>query len=345
MNASREDRELRAYVAAYTDETRALRPDAIARRQPPPYAALSHGAGGIAYMYGHLDDHRRAREWLDALLADRRRDAYALEGHPQAPSALLYGRAGLHWLSAWLGGPRRERSIATFVQLARRCTDTLDFVAGAPGLLAGARSLLAREPHPRLHELAHELASRIVARVRRRRAWKSVDAFGFAHGWPGALYSLLAWIEHTREQPPRWLIASLDRLRRAWSPNDVPDPDFAASWCNGAAGTVLLWTRAFVVCRDEAFLIAARAAARVAIAVDEQRNYVCCGRAGIAHALRTLAQYDRRESWIVAARRLVLAAVRPQPMAWPNGLLLGHPGIVCLASALARDQLPTLPIA
>ncbi|MGE5184318.1 MAG: lanthionine synthetase LanC family protein, partial [Acidobacteriota bacterium] len=334
MRASAEDRVLRAYVEAYSGEVAALRGHDVSRRQPPPYSALAHGAGGIAYMWWQLGDVHRARRWLAALIADRRRAAYAVSGVQPPASALLYGRAGLHWLAAATGA-----STAPFVRLARRPADDVELVQGAPGLLAGARLLLAHEPDAAVHAVARALAERILARVRTRsrRPWRSTDAFGFAHGWPGALGSLLAWLAFTREPPPRWLVASLHRLRRAWSPRDA-DPRFAASWCNGAAGTLLLWTAAFAATGDDAFLAAARTAAVAALAADEQRSYVCCGRAGIAFALLSLARHDPAERWIGHARRLAVAAAEPQPMTWPNGLYFGHPGIVCLAAQLACDR-------
>jgi hypothetical protein len=332
------------YIAAYVEEVGESRYSELRSGQVAPHASLARGAGGVAYMLWRLGRMDEARTWVTALLADRARNAYHYGRFAPPTSSYMYGRAGLQWLRALIGGPGRARAIGDYLRLARQAKRKSDFMQSAAGHLTAARLLLAQGEHDELRVVAELLAATLMERVRVRskRPWRPADAHGFAFGWPGVLHAVLAWLELAKQRPPRWLVGSLLRLRRVWA-TSTPDPGFLASWCNGAAGTTMLWARAFACTQDQELLDAARDGARRALAVDERRNYLCCGLGGVAYALLAVARVDVRGDWYDLARRRGLAAITPQGMTWPNGLYLGHPGLVCLADDLARDRLSGFP--
>jgi hypothetical protein len=344
----RSRRYFEAYVRAYLGEIDDIRYADIPSLQPAPFAGLARGAGGIPYMLWRLGRARAARAWLDALRGDRRRAAYAFGEFRPVASSYMYGRAGLTWVNALAAGPAQPRPILEYVRAARAVNTVretrgvaakLAFMEHAAGHLTASRLLLAQREHPALRTLANELAARLLAgvRARARRPWTAEDAYGFAYGWSGALHSLVAWHRFAAMRLPRWLAEGLRQLATVAPVAGVPDRDFAATWCNGGAGTTLLWTETFAATGDQLFLDAARTTARAALAVDERRNYLCCGLGGVAYALLALARLDARGPWLEHAREVGLRAIEPVPMHWPNGLYLGHPGLVCLATDLASD--------
>jgi hypothetical protein len=122
-----------------------------------------------------------------------------------------------------------------------------------------------------------------------------------------------------------------------WSPEVVRFPELRASWCNGLAGSTMLWVKAFDVTGNEAFLVAARAAARALEHAPARSADLCCGIGGTAYALLELSRVDRRGPWRDEARALAVDAITRAQLRWPNGLLRGHAGLVCLASDLIGD--------
>lgn len=330
-------RALREYVSLYLDEVGSLRYRDISSIQPAPYASLARGAGGIVYLLWRHGERRKARRWLTALSADRRRSAYKYGEMDFPRSSYMYGRAGVHWLAALLD---TDRAVPAYTREGSAVVDK-SFMAGAAGYLTGARILLERKPDRSLHRRTAALAKTMLAQVHAALPWHRLEASGFAVRLPGLLHALLAWHEFAGEEVPDWLVTAMRALAEAWSLDAVPT-GFTATWCNGAVGMTLLWTKAFAVTNDEQFLAAARGMARLAISVDEQRSILCCGLAGIAYALLELSRHDptnnawREQAFDLGARAVAIAC--REPMEWPNGLYMGHPGIVCLAADLLADQ-------
>ncbi|HEY5938841.1 MAG TPA: lanthionine synthetase LanC family protein [Kofleriaceae bacterium] len=329
-------RALREYVSAYVDEVGSLRYADISSIQPPPYASLARGAGGIVYLLWRRGERRAARRWLAAARADRRRHAYQYTlDFPR--SAFMYGTAGLHWLGALL---ETEGAVPAYVRAASRLRDH-SYMAGSAGYLTGARILLERGSHPGLHRRTTTLASTLLAQVRDARPWNRLESSGFAVRLPGLLHALLAWHDFVGEDLPPWLVTAMHELVQAWTLDAVPT-GFTATWCNGATGMVLLWVKAFASTNDEQFLDAARRMAALALSEDEPRSILCCGLAGVAYSLLELARHDptnnnwREQAFDIGVR--AVAITRRTPLEWPNGLYLGHPGVVCLAADLLADE-------
>jgi hypothetical protein len=212
------------------------------------------------------------------------------------------------------------------------------------GYLTGALLLLADGPVPELDALTRSFATSLERRVRARpaRAWQRDDATRFAHGWTGALYAILAHRRWREEHLPTWLASALAQLAAVWSP---PDLSFAlrSSWCNGAAGATMLWTKVYECTGDRSFLDAARFAARVALEAGASVSSLCCGDGGVAYALLALHRVDPEQPWKSRAHEVAAAAVGRLALRWPNGLFEGHPGLVCLALDCLDDDVRGFP--
>jgi hypothetical protein len=204
-------------------------------------------------------------------------------------------------------------------------------------LLAILRSLPST---PRLRKAAAELAGTIQDRLARRvtRPWRDVDATNFAHGWPGVLYALLSWKQHEGVQVPAWLDEALQDLASRWDDRLVEAPTMRGTWCAGAAGMVMLWAKAFEVTANVRFRAIARRAGRAALRYEPVATHLCCGKGGLSYALLALDRIDPGRGWREHAIAIGVRAVQtPLQSRWPNGLLWGHPGLVCLALDLIAD--------
>jgi hypothetical protein len=316
---------LRDYIDAYRGAIEGVRYRQLEALQPAPFASISHGGGGTAYVLWRLGDRRSARAWMKASLADRRRSALEWESERNKGLSFLHGRGGLQWLRLVMD---KSYATASYARSARR-VDAEEFIEGAAGYLTGIR--LLRDP--RLRDLGDELAKRLARRVRARKRWQPIDACGFAHHWPGILHALLAW-----GPAQTWLLDAMRGLLAEWSPDVARSSQLAASWCNGAAGTLLLWAKAYDVTADAGYLRAARLAAERATTASFIGSDLCCGIGGIAYALLELARVDREGNWRARAVELAAKAIEAPAMRWPNGLFRGHPGLVCLALDVLSEQ-------
>ena len=158
----------------------------------------------------------------------------------------------------------------------------------------------------------------------------SADATGFAHGWPGILYAVLAWHEQRSAPAPQWFADALRRLAVVWSPGLTSKPGFEASWCNGAAGAALLWSKAYTCLGDEVFSRVARRAARTALAASGRMSSLCCGDVGVAFAVLAVDRIDSDPRWRRHARLLAARTIAHGAMPWRFGLFQGDAGLVCL---------------
>ena len=330
-------RMLRDYIDSYVEAVSAIRYRSLPQLQAPPFATLTHGAAGTAYALWRLGRQRLAEAWARAAIADRSANAIIRDDTPR--TSYLFGRAGQYWVQARVArGTRRERAVRSYVAAARVRTGQTDFTSGTAGLLSGAMLILSDGVAPQgidreLEIIVRSLRRSLTARLRDRvrRGWRPHDAMRFAHGWSGILHALLserAW----REQPvPAWIRVALLDLAGVWSPTSAPKPNLVASWCNGAAGATLLWSKAFRTTGERRFLIAARQAARTAVSAVGAHTDLCCGSGGVAYALLAVDRVDPGHGWRDRACELAASGIQRVAMRWPNGLHRGHPGLVCLA--------------
>ncbi|HTR53043.1 MAG TPA: lanthionine synthetase LanC family protein [Kofleriaceae bacterium] len=333
--------QLRGYVASYREAIACVGYDAIAHLQPSQFASIAFGGAGTAYALWRLGMPRHAAAWLRGSLDDRRRAAFKLhDGHRAIErDSYSHGRAGLLWLRNLIVEPRAPDAITAYVRAIDR-VNAAEFVAGRAGHLTGVRLLLARRDDTRLRAAGEALASALVRslRARAKRGWRAIDAAGFAHSWSGVMHALLAWHQLRARPIPGWLADELRALHAAWTPGAARIPDKAASWCNGGAGTLLLWTKAFELTHDDRYRDAARGAASHAVRAKTDDPTVCCGRGGVAFALLALARVDATRDWRALALKVAIRAVKTRQLERPNGLYYGHPGLVCLALDLLSEN-------
>lgn len=350
-----------------------------------PRAPITAGAAGIALFLAEVARTsdgavrkrmaERALAWITAAEQTLRhpRTAY---GFPRAYSrtfggaGVFHGRAGVHAVAArvasmrgdegslhgaalqfvrtWgLACARKDFPTETFFGFAGFIHAARDFEAHARALgsqLAESVCSVGRDAHARVFDSLGRMAGRPLP---------PLMSLGYAHGLAGELDAALAW----NPRPSQTVAALLDQLLAhsvaegelaAW-PTRVGDETAGPlwpSWCNGIAGHVYLWCRAYEVFRDERYLTAARLAAQTTAALHPANPSVCCGTAGQAFALhryfRLTGERAYRRLAVTRARRACAqAGAAPQlSLAYFTGLS----GIAHLASTIQARRAPCLPL-
>lgn len=348
--------QLQRVCRAYLHQTRALTYRELCANQDAPWASVAFGAAGIATAQWRSGRVASARRWLTAARASRARGAFwsPTFGKQGARPSLYYGADGLPFLRLLIeGGVRGDRrELRAFLARCRRCRGgPSELLQGVAGYLTALVILYRRAPEPRVLQVADELAHDLLERAGGRRGWARAPRLAFAHGRAGTFHALLTWSVVGGRQLPAELFGELARLADdvarggtmgASSPSsESPSTARQRSWCNGAAGLVLLWARAYEHTPDMTYLRHARDAARFTLThVDDAPSDLCCGLAGRAYALLAMDRIAPGRGWfehacVMASRAatVMLEACGP----WPNGLYKGYPALVCLASDLSRE--------
>ena len=328
------------YVDAYRRAIQAVSYDDLAALQRPPFATIAHGGAGTAMALLRLDERAAARRWVARGQRDRRQGAFAGTGY-------LDGRIGAELVLAKTAA-RSSRDLARAARGARRVIGgPREVFGGSAGVLIGA-SLLLRSNHDRaLARVANDLSDALeeASRRRARRAWSDRDPIGFAHGWSGQLYALLLFRQAVARPIEPWMESALAHLASAWRPGRAKHASLLASWCGGDAGAAILWCKAFELVRDVRFRRAAIAAARSAMRNEPEKAHICCGKGAVAYALLSVDRIDPDRGWRDKAREVGARAIQtPLVSRWPNGLLWGHPGLVCLALDLMAETPRGFPL-
>lgn len=246
-----------------------------------------------------------------------------------------------------------------------------DVSFGRSGILLGLSMLLDALPddvaeRSQLIELGNRLAANLWAELSamgeldveavRDHDDGLVGYLGAAHGWAGFLYAQLRWAESSgTEVPP--IAARLDELARfgiplarglVW-PREVGPPDdgsLAATWCNGAAGMVFLWTAAARAFRDDRYMSLAERAAWTAYEGHPAPGDLCCGLAGRAYALLNLYRARGDRLWLARARDLAgqaVTSVRENALR-RDSLYKGDIGVATLIADLDRPDDAAMPL-
>jgi serine/threonine-protein kinase len=184
----------------------------------------------------------------------------------------------------------------------------------------------------------------------------AVAYLGAAHGWSGFLHAQLRWSESSGADVPP-IAARLDELARfgvplarglVW-PREVGPPDdgsLAATWCNGAAGMVFLWTAAARAFGDDRYAALAERAAWTAYEGHPAPGDLCCGLAGRAYALLNLHRAGGDRLWLARARDLAgqaVASVRENALR-RDSLYKGDIGVAALIADLDRPDDAAMPL-
>jgi hypothetical protein len=353
-------RDLGALTRAYLQQSSAMSYEALRVRQDPPWANIAFGAGGIAYARlrtaGSVRELDEAERWLTAAARSaRRRGAFlGSKANVDIGCSVLYGATGLHHLAVLLaharGDARRfDHAVVRMVAHARRRRrGSAELVCGVAGQLSAARILYRQTGDERLRALADDLAHGLLERAHARgHGWLRLPNLALAHGRAGIFHALLAWSIAVGYELPPWLFGALSELagdieaRSTMGVLGSAEPSILhGSWCNGAAGLVLLWAKAYECTGDIAHLRQARAAAQFTWTCgDEAGGDLCCGHGGRAYAFLAMDRVAPGAGWFERACEAAARAARALTLSngmWPNGLSKGYPGLVCLANDLLR---------
>ena len=328
----------------------------LPRCQEGLYASLAFGAAGIAYACwygGYLKGDEalleEAERWIGAALAGQgHRLAFvgptAHPGDRMPPGAYLFGRSGLYFVRALVARSRadrraEQRALARFAELSRGgAAGAPELYKGSAGCLAAAAVLFQHLGGGMLRDLGRELAERLAERAvvdrQGHASWDGLRGLGLAHGASGVFLAFLLWSAATGSALPKWFGASLEALLNTavHSPKRFSRLEQGSWLCGGLIGPTFLAARVAQVLREPSFLAAACATAGLALAHLPIRPDLCCGRAGCAFALLSLAQQDPAGPWRKLAHDLALSTLLCDRADWPmTGLYGGEAAIPCLA--------------
>ena len=353
----------------------------------PPTASINYGAAGVGYFLYRVACTRNDPEALaladiwatraEQLALDE--DGFQNEEFDITPETVhtispLHSPTGLYILRFLLAEAvgdeaTQARALTAFVQAAGDECDDLDLTLGKSSVLLHSAYLYQLLPDQKwavdsgLLALGNSLLEEI---------WNEVDGYaavrysddlsnlGIAHGWAGILFATLRWCTITGTDFPEALETRLHQLsacieyvgRGAEMPWDLnmPTAGYMPGWCNGSTGHLFLWTTAYRVFEDAAYLdLAIRSAWNVWEAPRSGVN-LCCGLAGRAYALLNLHRLTGDDAWFDRARELARQAAvnarRPQTgdfEGFDNSLYKGDVGVAALLVDLEDPARAAMP--
>jgi serine/threonine-protein kinase len=347
-----------------------------------PTASVMNGAAGFAYALLRIAGIRAdamllgtADLWaVRARLASGSDEAFwspELDIVPETfgHSSLYHTASGVHCVEALVARARgdewsQREALDAFVAAARQPCEHVDVAFGRAGLLLGCSLLLEASAldgdDGSLRSLGDDLRDSL---------WEEVDAhppvaestelrlLGAAHGWAGILYATLRWSEARGTPAPEGLGERLEQLaalgrpagRGLRWPHEIgaeTETGLEASWCNGAAGFVHLWTLAHRSLGDEGFARLAGMAAWSTYEGPPAPGDLCCGLAGRAYALLRIYQHTDEPAWLARARDLTdRAAVAVGNAAMRrDSLYKGEVGVALLAAELEAPHDACMPL-
>ncbi len=347
-----------------------------------PTGSITYGAAGIAYFLLRIARSRNDETLLAAADQWLTRAASAISSNatfwnsergivPEVlgQSSLFHHACGIHCVQALIAHARgddvaQQHALEAYFAASELC-DQLDVAFGRSGLLIGCAMLLdIMPPHLECDALL-ALGQRLLHGI-----WTQLDAhpplekvsqatLGAAHGWCGFLFATMRWCEASGTAVPPRLVERLQELaalgqpsgRSMLWPRKIPHTAttgiLSASWCNGAAGYVHLWTTAYeLLGSDFQFERLARMAAWHAYdGPSDAPGDLCCGLAGRAYALLRLHGSTGESVWLARARVLAKRAAESPglPPNRLNSLFHGDLGIALLAADLAAPEFACMP--
>jgi serine/threonine-protein kinase len=349
------ERELNEFASEYLARAATTRYADVCATQERPWPTIATGAGGVAYVLWRTAGTDPARlDAAHALLEELRPVGavdYLVPGRGLADRPMgsaFYDLAGTSILGALVAhargdSTRYEEELARVESAASNVHGLEELLLGAAGLLVAVRTLHRHTQDPRCGAIADVVARRLLARPD---AWGRARGPAFGHGTAGILHSLLAWAEERRRSVPqsvsRWLTSLATAATASGAPWAALDLVMQGSFCAGAAGLVLLWTKAYEVTGEETYLrLAEKTGLEILTNPCHSHANLCCGSAGRAYALLALDRVQPDRGWDERAAQFALSAVRTfraRRGSWPHGLFKGAPGIVCLALDVTANR-------
>ena len=263
---------------------------------------------------------------------------YHTESGIHAARAMIAAASGIHTNDA----------VDAFLAASRKPCAELDLTLGRSGTLLAASMLLALGEHGELRAFGTETMHAIWSALRDR---PSIDgSHGMAHGWTGYLYAALRWCAASGDALPSSLVERLHEFaalaivegRGAYWPTWE---GMTASWCNGSAGQVFLFTLAHRLLGDPQWLQLAELAAWHTWDEPRANATLCCGTAGRAYALLNLYKHTGTKEWLSRARQLAndAAHAASDTAERANALWKGELGVAVLIADLESPENARMP--
>lgn len=348
-----------------------------------PTASVMNGGAGLAYALLRVAASRQDESLLAladlwstrALLAMGSEEAFwntTLEIVPETfgENSFYHTGAGVHCVHALIARARADEwaqqlALEAFVARAARPCEHVDIAFGRSGLLLGCTLMLeALAPaldQRALRGLGDGLCDSLWSQLARQpplAQGTELKTLGAAHGWAGYLYALLRWSEASGTPPPAGVDERLEQLAELarpagrglrW-PHEVGasanDAALSASWCNGAAGFVHLWTLAHRRFGDDSFERQAQLAGWSAYEGTFGPGDLCCGFAGRAYALLGLYKHGGDATWLTRAHVLAdhaVTSIRAGSLR-RDSLYKGEVGVALLAADLEQPAHACMPL-
>jgi eukaryotic-like serine/threonine-protein kinase len=350
-----------------------------------PTSSAMNGGAGFAYALLRIAAVRQDEElfgladlWSERAAHDCVRgneDAFwnaELEIIPETfgRNSFFHAAPGVHAVQALLARARgdewsQQLALESFIAAAGEPCEHLDVTFGHAGLLLGCAFMLDALPQAidaaPLKALGRTLRDRLWAQLAPQAPLAQkpqLRMLGAAHGWAGYLFALLRWSEASRGKPPAGLEQRLGQLGALGQPAGrglrwphetgapAPESPLGASWCNGAAGYVALWTLAQRQLGGETYGNWARMAAWTAYeGTHATVGDLCCGFAGRAYALLNFYRHTAETAWLARARLLAEHAAQRvrQKTLRRHSLYKGDVGVALLAADLEAPEHACMP--
>jgi serine/threonine-protein kinase len=351
-----------------------------------PTASFHNGAAGIAYTLLRIARTREdgrllaladlwSNQAVGAVLANA---ADAFDGgtpelNPDSigPNSLYHAASGVFCVDALIAHARGDdtalrRAVAAFVTANEGDGAHADVSQGWAGALLGCSVLLdvqaadSSAERQSLLRLGADLAARLTRELISAPASHPAQKYtylGAAHGWAGQLYAILRWGEAAAAGIPPEIHPRLHELTRLATPigsglrwpvtmESRGRSTLWASWCNGAAGFVHLWTLAARRFGGESYHQLASGAAWAAYQAPSRNADLCCGLAGRAYALFNMHRSSGDARWADRGRELAALAAQ-QVTDGPSineSLYKGDLGVGLLLSDLAAPESARMPL-
>lgn len=323
--------DLIPFIRSYHDEV-------LLRPFIPPSASIFFGAAGLAYSALRaaiflkepqlLPDAEYmslcARIWMNEGPEGALAPHLNMTDESFGANGLLHQSEGIAMIEALLAHTMGNagalyHAYQRYITAIHKTRLPAEFSTGRAGLLNGVHQLsYLVAPNDELIQIGGEIASDILSELESfpKIEVSPIQFAGFAHGWAGILYPLLAWGQSYNESIINRVLPFLEQMEqfRIKSPLGAFWPcrfDQAyelgdhGSWCNGSAGFVLLWTKAFEVTHNVKWLQLAEEAGRHAALHPHKGASLCCGLPGRTFALAHLYRATGSQEWIDYASRCV----------------------------------------
>lgn len=354
---------------------------------PPPSTSINYGSAGLAYAIHRIACATDSAElfaladvWSQRAASEVDLPGAFLHDELEIPrehvgsASLYHGPSGVYTVKSLIARARDDQavlddSIKQFAAIVGRPCEPLDLALGRTGALLGAALLLEQRDDAELRAVGNALLNSI---------WQTIDSYstisestelstlGIAHGWAGILYATLCWCMTSGQPHPTALEQRLLELSQLaepvgrglqWRVDLVRESTwpYMPGWCNGSAGHVFLWTKAYRATGSTHFLGLAEGAVWHTWETPIANISLCCGLSGQAYALLNFYHHSGDEVWLRRARALARTAAGTPAQerrvkeldsleSRPTSLYKGDAGLAVLAADLERPADARMPM-